>query len=215
MQQKNLFFDLDGTITDPKTGITHSVQYALKAFGIPVDDPDRLCGFIGPPLKDSFMHFYGMDESDAVLAVAKYREYYTDRGMFENIVYDGVEDLLSSLQSAGKRLVLATSKPTVYATEILRHFGLLSYFDFISGSNLDLTRCDKAEVIAYALEKTGVSPDHTVMIGDRFHDVVGAKKTGLDSVGVLYGYGSREELEQYGAGHLVEDIPSLKELLLK
>ena len=215
MQQENLFFDLDGTITDPKTGITRSVQYALAAFGIAVENPDSLCGFIGPPLKDSFMNFYGMGQEDAVRAVAKYREYYTERGMFENVAYPGIPEMLAALQAAGRRLILATSKPTVYAAEILRHFGLDCYFSFISGSNLDLTRCDKAEIITYALKNTGALAEHSVMIGDRFHDIAGAKKTGLVSVSVLYGYGSREEFEQYGADWIVEDVPSLKKLLLE
>lgn len=215
MKWQNLLFDLDGTLTDPKTGITRSVQFALSSFGITVAEPDSLCGFIGPPLKDSFMHFYGMSDEDAVLAVAKYREYYAQRGIFENVVYPGISQMLSALQNAGKRMFLATSKPTVYAEKILHHFGLDPYFEFVSGSNLDLTRCDKAEVISYALEHTGISPSGSVMVGDRFHDIIGAKKNGLEAAGVLYGYGSREELMRHGAEYIVKDVAALEALLTR
>lgn len=206
-----LLFDLDGTLTDPKTGITNSVAYALRHFGITVDDPETLTRFIGPPLKDSFMDYYGFDESRANQAVSKYREYFGAAGLYENAVFAGVETLLDRLKKARKTLIVATSKPTVYAVKILAHFRLLRYFDFVSGSELDGSRVKKAEVIAYALERNGVADrSFAVMIGDRKHDVIGAKKNGIDSVGVLYGYGSRAELEQAGVDYIVEQPADLR-----
>ena len=140
---KYILFDLDGTLTDPKEGITKSVAYALKHFGIDVEDLDTLCKFIGPPLKDSFMQYYGLSEDDAHLAVEKYREYFEPCGMFQNKVYDGVENLLKELKTSGKEIVLATSKPGVYAQKILEHFHLDSYFSYVAGSELDGRRVKK------------------------------------------------------------------------
>lgn len=211
---KYILFDLDGTLTDPKEGITKSVAYALKHFGIDVEDLDTLCKFIGPPLKDSFMHYYGLSEDDAHLAVEKYREYFEPCGMFQNKVYDGVENLLKELKTSGKEIVLATSKPGVYAQKILEHFHLDSYFSYVAGSELDGRRVKKGDVIAYALEKMNIKEcSQAVMIGDREHDIIGAKEHGLSCIGVLYGYGSREEFERYGADCIVETVSELMEEL--
>lgn len=209
-----ILFDLDGTLTDPGVGITRSVAYALRDFGIETEDLDTLCGFIGPPLKASFTHFYGMNEADAERAVAKYREYFQRQGMFENTVYPGVPELLEQLQSAGKQLMVATSKPTVFARAILDHFGMAAYFSGVTGSELDGTRTDKGEVIACALASGGFRPELAVMVGDRSYDVIGAAQNGLPSVGVLYGYGSREELEQAGASVTAMTVEELQMLLL-
>ena len=212
---KNILFDLDGTLTDPKEGITKSVRYALRAFGVEVESLDDLLPFIGPPLKDSFMRFYGFDEEEATEAVAKYREYYSETGIFENVVYDGVADMLQALEDKGKTIVLATSKPTVFAVQVLRHFGIEKYFRFVAGSELDNTRVKKAEVIAYALENCGIAEHSaTVMVGDREHDIIGAKAVGLASIGVLYGYGDDAELSAAGAGRIVETVDELKRALL-
>lgn len=198
-----VLFDLDGTITESGIGITRSVAYALKKYGIEEHDQAKLDTFIGPPLIDSFQRLYGFSAEQARQAVDAYREYYGTKGIFENRVYDGVETLLGSLRDTGKRCILATSKPEHYAEQILAHFGLSSYFDVVAGATMDEKRTDKASVIAYALDKAGISDlSQVIMVGDRKHDILGAKENGLPAIGVLYGYGSREELEAAGADHL-------------
>lgn len=192
---KDILFDLDGTITDPKTGITNSVAYALKKFGITVNDLDRLTGFIGPPLKDSFIEYYDFSEDEAALAVKYYREYFGEKGIYQNTVYPDMNDLLNDLKNMGKTLVIATSKPTIYAKKILEYFNLIDYFEFVAGSELNGLRNKKSEVIAYALEACGiVDRSSSVMVGDRKHDILGAKEVGITSVGVLYGYESISEI---------------------
>ena len=214
MEQNYILFDLDGTLTDPKVGITGSVAYALESFGIHIENHDDLCCFIGPPLLDSFMEYYGMSEEDANRAIAKYRERFSVTGLFENEVYDGIPQLLRQLKDAGKTLIIATSKPAVFSQRILDHFDLSQYFTFLSGSELDGTRNDKAEVIAYALEQCGITDlSQVIMIGDRKHDIIGARKNGLPCIGVLYGYGDRAEHESAGADYIVETVDELKALL--
>lgn len=211
-----ILFDLDGTLTDPKEGITKSIAYALDYYGIQVDDLDSLCKFIGPPLQESFMKYYGFEEEKAKEAVEKYREYFRPHGVYENKVYDGVEYLLKTLAERGKMIILATSKPTVFAKIILKHFGLEQYFDYVAGSELDGSRVEKGDVIAYALEQAGVTDKTlTVMIGDRKHDIIGAKQNGLDSIGVLYGYGGMEEFQEYGADAVVTTVEELLKTLDK
>lgn len=212
-----IFFDLDGTITDPGVGITNSVMYALKKYGITVEDRTTLYSFIGPPLVDSFQTYFDFTPEQAADAVALYRKHYIeDKAMFENEVYPGIPELLANLKKNGKKVVMATSKPTVLAEQILKHFGLWDYFDFVSGSNMDNTRGSKEEVIRYALEQSGVtSGDSIVMIGDRKYDILGAKTYHLDSIGVLYGYGSKEELEEAGADYIVADVTELEKIILK
>ncbi len=207
-----ILFDLDGTLTDPGLGITNSVMYALKKYGIEVSDRSELYKFIGPPLAESFEKYYGFSTEESYKAVDCYREYYRDRGLYENTVYDGIEDLLKELKAAGKTLIVATSKPEVFAKEVLRHFGLDKYFEYIAGGNLDGTRTVKAEVIAYALDSCGITDkENAVMVGDRMHDIVGAKTVGIDSIGVLFGYGSREELENAGADYIAEGVENIKD----
>jgi phosphoglycolate phosphatase len=215
MNKQYILFDLDGTLTDPKIGITNSVSYALEKFGIIVDDLDSLTKFIGPPLVKSFQEFYDFSLEKANLAMEKYREYFADKGLYENAVYDGIENMLTALKSNNKKLILATSKPTYFATKILEHFNLLEYFDFVAGSELDGTRVDKADVISYALEQCHIVEfSNVIMVGDRKYDVLGANKIGLDSIGVLYGYGSNDELQTAGATYIVSDIEELEQLLL-
>lgn len=210
-----VLFDLDGTLTDPKEGITKSVAYALDAYGISVEDLDSLCKFIGPPLKESFMVYYGMDDAQGDEAVAKYRERFSVTGLFENKVYAGIRELLEDLNKKGKTLIVATSKPAIYSKQILEHFDLMKYFKFLSGSELDGTRVDKAEVIAYALQENGIEDlSQVIMVGDREHDIIGANKNGIDSVGVLYGYGCREEFENNHATYVAESVEELKEILI-
>lgn len=200
MKYHVVLFDLDGTLTESGIGITRSVAYALRKHGIEEPDQKKLDRFVGPPLIDSFMRFYGFTAEQARQAVDDYREYYAVKGIFENRVYDGVIPMLEGLKKAGVRCVLATSKPEHYAAQILEYFDLAKYFDFVAGATMDEKRTNKADVIAYALEHAGTGT--VLMVGDREHDIHGAKANGLDSVGVLYGYGSREELESAGATYI-------------
>ena len=210
-----ILFDLDGTLTDPKEGITKSVAYALESFGIHVEDLDSLCKFIGPPLKESFMVYYELDDAQGDQAVEKYRERFAVTGLFENKIYPGIREMLELLKEQGKTLLVATSKPSIYARQILEHFDLMKYFTFLSGSELDGTRVDKAEVITYALQENKIQDlSKVIMIGDREHDIIGANKNGIDSIGVLYGYGCREEFEKNHASYVAKQVEELKEILL-
>lgn len=207
-----ILFDLDGTLTDPKEGITKSVQHALKAFGVEAELDDLLC-FIGPPLQWSFEEYYGFDEEKAKLAIEKYRERFREVGMFENEVYEGIEEMLETLAKEGKTLAVATSKPEVFAVQILEHFGLAKYFKVIVGSELDGTRVNKKDVIEEVfvrLQLTEEEKVHTLMIGDRKHDIIGAKACGIDSIGVRFGYGEGNELEEAGATYIVETVEELE-----
>lgn len=210
-----VLFDLDGTLTDPGLGITNSVAHALNKYGITVNDRAELYKFIGPPLHKSFEEFYDFSAEEAKRAVEYYREYYKVKGLYENSVYDGIEALLIKLNESGKKVMVATSKPEVFAREVLRYFSLDKYFYYIAGSNLDGTRTVKAEVIEYALGAGNVADKSAVvMIGDREHDIIGANKNGVDSIGVLFGYGSREELEAAGAVYIAETVENIEEILL-
>lgn len=209
------FMDLDGTITDPKEGITKSVAYALNHYGIKVENLDTLEKFIGPPLSDSFQEFYGFDREKSLEAVEKYREYFKDRGIFENELYSGMEQLLKNVTEHGGKLVLATSKPKIFAKRILEYFHIAEYFTFAAGSTLDTTRNKKADVIRYALDSLGIEPEDAVMVGDRKHDVIGAKENGMECIGVLFGYGDREELEAVGADRIVETVEDLEKEMME
>ena len=209
-----VLFDLDGTLTDPMTGITKSVQYALKKQGIIENDLWNLTKFIGPPLKESFQKFYGMSKEEAQKAVEDYREYFSPIGIFENIIYDGMEEMLTKLKKEGMRLCVATSKPEEFAKRILEHFQLEEYFEFVGGALMD-GRTNKAEVIAYVLSEIKAEKEQTIMVGDREHDILGAKKNGIESIGVLYGYGDKNELQDAGADLIVEDVTQLREILCK
>lgn len=211
-----LFLDLDGTLTDSMEGITRSVAYALSHFGIEVQDMNELCPFIGPPLIDSFRDFYNFSEEEANKAVALYRERFAKTGIYENRLYDGVVEFLKDAKEQDYSLILATSKPTVFAKEILRFFELSDLFKDVVGSNLDGTLHSKADVIRYAIETNKLIDKSTiVMIGDRMHDIAGAKSNNIDSIGVLHGFGNREELENAGADYIVSDIHELRRFLLQ
>ena len=197
-----IFFDLDGTLTDPKPGITRSIQYALRKLDHPtMPTEDELTWCIGPPLRASFIRLLGA-ETSADLAVTYYRERFSDVGLYENGVYDGIADVLTSLCASGHKLFVATSKPHVFAERIIDHFGLRSHFERVFGSELEGTRVDKSHLLEYALKEASVDPSKTLMIGDRSHDMVGARNNGMKGIGVLYGYGSRDELLQAGAHHV-------------
>lgn len=209
-----ILFDLDGTLTDPGEGITNSVAYALKKYDIEVSDRSELYKFIGPPLKDSFMRYYSFSEEKAEQAIAYYREYFRDIGIFENRVYEGVEDMLRTLCDKEKTIVLATSKPEEFAVRILEHFDLKKYFNIVAGASMDSSRRKKGDVIAYAISLCeDFCKDTAVMIGDREHDVIGAKENGLKSIGVLYGYGNENELKVAGADYIVSSPADILNLI--
>lgn len=212
---KYIFLDLDGTITDSREGITNCFVYALNHFGIEVENKAELEQFIGPPLEQSFREGFGFDQEKAALAVAKYRERFIPIGLYENLVYPGMEEALQKLKEAGKVLIVATSKPEHMAKKILAHFGLDGYFDDICGSDDDQHRSKKDEVIRYALEKHGISRlDEVLMVGDRKFDVIGAEKCGLKCMGVLYGFGDREELEAAGAAYIAETVEDMARIIV-
>ena len=201
---KYILFDLDGTITDPKVGITKSIQYALSKFGIQADDLDELESLIGPHVYNTFIEKYGFSEKESELGVSYFREYFSEKGLFENQPYPNIEKTLKELNEKGVKLAIATSKPTVFADRILKHFYLNQYFSHIVGSNLDNTRINKDEIINECIALFGdKSKGNYIMVGDRKHDILGAKKVGISAVGVLYGYGSREELESAGADKII------------
>ena len=215
MKYKYVLFDLDGTLTDPVEGITNSIIYALKKYNIEISGREELYKFIGPPLLESFEKYYGFSKEEAKKALEYYREYYKDKGIFENLVYDGCEDLLKELKDKGLLLIVATSNPEVFAKKILEYFDIAKYFTFIAGSNLDGSRVKKGEVIEYALKCCNiVDLSKALMIGDREHDIIGAKSIGIASIGVLFGYGDRNELENAGADFIAETVADIKKFLL-
>ena len=209
-----ILFDLDGTITDPKEGITKSVQYSLRKFGIETENPDDLEKFIGPPLKQSFIDFFSFSEEQSFKAIEYYREYFKTDGIFENRMYEDIPELLDKLRSANLTLAVATSKPTVFAEKIINHFNLSGYFKIVTGSNMDNTGTDKKDVIAHVISELQCNPLNTIMIGDRMHDIIGAKKNNIDSIGVLYGYGTAEELTEAAPEYIVESVRDIANVVL-
>lgn len=209
-----ILFDLDGTLTDPKVGITTCVQYALASVGIDEPDLDKLESFIGPPLHESFMEFYGFDRENAMKLVEKYRERFNPIGIFENTIYPGIADMLKTLKEAGCKISIASSKPTVLVERILDHFDITQYFDAVVGSNLDGTRTKKEEVVEEALRQLQCVKEKTAMVGDRKFDIEGAKAFGLVSVGVSFGYAAENELQEAGADYIVDTVEELQSLLL-
>ena len=210
-----ILFDLDGTLTDPKEGITKAVAVALEHFGIH-EDPDNLTSFIGPPLDESFIERFGFNEDQIIVGIEKFRAYFSRQGWLENIPYPGMTELLRELKAAGKHLLIATSKPEQFAVQILEHFGMAEYFDHICGAPMDEHEgARKADVVRKALARGGVSDlSRAVMVGERRHDVAGAHEAGLACIGVLYGYGSRAEHEKAGAEYIAADLNELRGILL-
>lgn len=209
-----ILFDLDGTLTDPKLGVTKALQYALHKLDIEIDTLDTLEKCIGPPLQQSFIDFFSCTKEQSLKAIQYYREYFSTKGIFENKVYEGIPELLKELVNTNITLAVATSKPTVFAEKIMDHFDLSQYFTTITGSTLDNTRTDKKEIIAYAMSKLHCDTQTTIMIGDRTYDLIGARKNNIDSVGVLYGYGSLEEITAAGPNFIAENVSDLSTLLL-
>lgn len=210
-----IFFDLDGTISDSAPGIIGSVLYALDKMGINEQDKASLTKFVGPPLTESFNKYYGFQGEELDKAIKSFREYFQEKGIMENSMYEGIPDMLKKLRKGGYSLAVATSKPEPFARRILDSYGITDCFEYIAGSTIDETRTKKDEVIDYALETLCINDPGTVlMIGDRSHDVLGAKKCGIDCVGVLYGYGSRKELKDAGAGYIAETVPDIAKIIL-
>ena len=215
MKYKYILFDLDGTLTDPKEGITKSIQYALKKYDINIDDLDSLVNFIGPPLIDSFKEYYGFDEEKSKEAVEFYREYYKTKGIFENFVYPGISDMLENMMRKGCIVILATSKPTLFAEQILEYFNLRQFFDYVIGSNLDGTRGKKGDIIKYIINSSGIENiNEVVMVGDRKYDIAGAKENNIDSIGVTFGYGSIEELKSAEPTYISDSAEDIFKLVL-
>lgn len=210
MKYRYCLFDLDGTLTDPGIGITDSVMYALKKFDIDVKDRSELYSFIGPPLDYSFKTYFGFTEEQAVLAIKNYREFFSTKGLYENEVYEGIPGMLEELKKRGVTVALATSKPYEFSVEILRYFGLSGYFDHVGAATMDGRISKKEDVISNLLGQLNYEDKACVlMVGDRYHDIEGAKANGLHSAGVLWGYGTEEELKKAGAEYLFarpEDI---------
>ena len=216
MSYQVILFDLDGTLTDPKVGITKSVQYALAKYDIHEPDLDKLIPFIGPPLVESFQEFYSLTNEQAHAAVGYYREYFTKAGMYENAVYPGIKELLARLAAVDRQLIVATSKPTVFSEQIMAHFGLDRFFSSIVGSNLDGSRIHKAEIIDHILASLpGFDRLNIIMVGDRKHDILGAKHNRIDSVAVSYGFGGLAELEAAQPTYIVSTVYELEKCLLK
>ena len=216
MAYQHILFDLDGTLTDPSLGITNSIIYALKKLNITPPDRKELYCCIGPPLTYSFKKLWSMSDDKANEALSIYREYFSVKGLFENDIYEGIEPLLKELKEKGKELYLATSKPEIYAKQILEHFKIDGYFTFVAGNTLSEKRSTKLSVLEY-LKKTFpiINNQNAVMVGDTKYDAEGARAAGLSSIGVLYGFGSRDELVEGGAAKTAATVNELRSLLLE
>ncbi len=208
-----IFFDLDGTLTDPAMGIITSIEYAATKMGLDYEREALKC-FIGPPLLDTFRSFFNLSIEEGERAVSLYRERYSVKGLFENMLYPGIENALKELKESGKKLVIATSKPEIYTKRITDHFGITKYFEFISGALLDHSRVEKGDVIRHALDTLGISGCDAVMIGDRKFDIEGAKENNMIGYGVLWGYGSLQEITDSGAEKIFESVEEMKNFLI-
>ncbi len=208
-----ILFDFDGTVFDTAEGITKCVQYALGKMDISAELDELMC-FAGPPLVEMFMQKYGMSEKDALYATELYRERYLPIGWAECSPFDGMHELMQRLRAAGKKLAVATSKPERLARQILEHYSMTDDFDLVCGSEFDGTRGQKWEVIDFVLKSFGIEPEDAIMVGDRKYDVIGAKKCGLDCVGVRFGYAEPNELEEHGAVYIAETADDLYNYLV-
>ena len=208
-----IIFDLDGTLINSEEGITKSVQFALNKMGMECNREDLVC-FIGPPLKSSFEDQYDFNEAQVAEAIGYFREYFSEYGLCQHELYDGVREVLKTLKEQGKTILLGTSKPEEFARKILDQYDITSYFDYICGASMDEVRSEKADVLAYALELSQITElEKCIMIGDRKHDVIGAKMVGIETIGVTFGFGDREELEKAGAKYIVDTTQEIIVLL--
>ncbi|MDR2754376.1 MAG: HAD-IA family hydrolase [Planctomycetaceae bacterium] len=205
----NILFDLDGTLTNPCEGITNSVKYSLGKFNVIENNNEKLKMFIGPPLEKSFMEYYDFDKNTAQKAIKYYREYFSEKGIYENRLYEGIENVLKELNIQNKNCIIATSKPETFAIKIVQYFQIEHYFKHITGSNMEGTFVEKEDIIKYILEKYNLEKEVTIMVGDRKYDIIGANKNRIDSVGVLYGYGTKEELQQEKPTYLCNSVNEL------
>lgn len=209
-----VFFDLDGTLTDSGEGIINAAIYALEKYNIEVNDRSELRKFIGPPLQDSFSTDYGFQEDEIEDVIKIFREYYSEKGIFENTIYENIQAMLFELKNRGKKLVVATSKPEVFTKKVLDHFNISSYFDYVSGATLNNEKIKKVDIIRDAICKLGITDkSKVIMVGDRKLDVLGAKENGIDSIGVLWGYGDLLELEKVGPTYIAEKVLDLLEII--
>lgn len=209
-----VFFDLDGTVINSELGVLNSVEYALRKYGAPIPQRAKLNFFLGPPLEDSFAKLLKVSKEEAQIPVKYYREHYTDKGIFEIELYEGIVPLLKKIKQSGRKTVIATSKPEEFAVRILEHLGIVKYFDIIAGATFDNSRSEKPDVINYALKQADIIDNRTVvMVGDRKYDCIGAKKFGIDSIGVLYGFGDIEELTAAGATYIAETVEEIYNFL--
>jgi phosphoglycolate phosphatase len=214
MKYTNILFDLDGTLTDPYLGITSAAKYALNKFNIIEEDTDKLKLFIGPPLEKSFLEYYNFNKNDVKTAVKYYREYYSKKGMYENKLYAGIDDVLKELNKRNKNCFMATSKLQSFAEKIAQNFNMHNYFKHITGSNMDGTLSEKEDIVKYTMEKCELNKNETIMIGDRKYDIIGANKNGIDAIGVLYGYGTREELEKENPKYLCNEVIDILKIII-
>lgn len=212
----NIFFDLDGTLTNPEHGLIASFEYALKKMGVSYGKREELKRYIGPPLYDEWRSVYGFDEEEATRALLLFREYFAVYGWWDNLLYDGVRKMLSELKMAGKRIFLSTSKPEIFATKILNLFDISRFFDFIGGASTDKTRDKKHEVLEYVLDAIGEPERSTcILVGDRKYDAEGARMVGIDSLGVLYGHGDEQEIFSAGFTAVAKSVEDITAFLLQ
>jgi len=214
MAYKNILFDLDGTLTDSCSGIVNALKYSLDKMGIQEDDTEKLKSFIGSPLVKLYPEHYGFSDEDANRAVVYFREYYAEKGIYENTLYEGIDALLKGIKSSGRLCILATSKLRRVATEVLAYLKIDRYFDEVAGSNPDGTLSEKDELIQHVIERGKYNRAETVMIGDRKFDISGARKNGIDSIAVMYGYGTKEELEKAGPTYFSNSVSGIMKIVL-
>ena len=208
-EYKTIAFDLDGTLTDPESGLCSAFAYALSKMGISYGDKRSLRHFIGPPLKAELMAVYGFNDSEGDECVRLFREYFAVYGWWDNKLYPGIIELLKRLKEKGKTILLATSKPEIFAKKILRLFDIDKYFDFVSAATLDHSRVEKNDILRYALDAVNAEKSTSVMIGDRKYDAIGAREVGIDSIGVLYGHGSEPEINEAGFTYIVKEVSGI------
>lgn len=214
MNYRYILFDLDGTLIDSSQGVISAAKFALDKMGVPETQIVNLERIIGPPLKHSFKEFFNLSDEFAEKGVEYFREYYRDKSLFDCTVYEGVEELLTMLKNDGYTLAIATSKPKVFAKRILDHINLSQYFDVIEGSSLDEAHHDKADIISHVINQLNIyNPNQAIMIGDRLYDVKAANAIGMESIGVLYGFGSLEEFQDAGASYVVNSVKELGQFL--
>jgi phosphoglycolate phosphatase len=212
MNYKNILFDLDGTLTDPLLGITNSWKYTLKKLNIEID-ADILKTFIGPPLEKTFSEYFKFNTEETEIGKKYYREYFSEKGLYENRLYDGIEKILKELNTRNKVCILATSKPIVFAEKIIKYFNIDNYFRYTVGGNLEGTFVEKEDIIKDIIGKYNLEKPETIMVGDRKYDIIGANENEIKSIGVLYGYGSREELEKEEPEYIINDAKEILEIV--